>query len=236
MVEIICKVCNVKIQVANKRFKMCKECKKEQGLKRCRDYKKNNKDTVSLYNKTYKSDNKDYISEYNKKYNVENREKIQKRQTEQHLIRRKTDPAYKMSVVLRNRFRKFYTGINSKSMSNLVGCSYKNYLKWIEFNFTSEMSWDNHGSIWHIDHVLLCHLFDHSNENDIKTCFNWKNTRPLLAKINLARKNIDIKDLLNHEIKVDYFIKKNQESYNNIEFDFIYLTTKLLDKSISGSR
>ena len=84
--------------------------------------------------------------------------------------------------------------------------------------------------------VLLCHLFDHSNENDIKICFNWKNTRPLLAKINLARKNIDIKDLLNHEIKVDYFIKKNQESYDNIEFDFIYLTTKLLDKSISGSR
>jgi hypothetical protein len=235
MVEIVCKVCNNKIIVPNKRFKMCKECSKEKALKRCRDYKKNNKENISNYNKTYKLENKNSISEYNKKYNIENREKIQKRQTKQHLIRRKTDPAYKMSIVLRNRFRKFYKGLNVTSMQELVGCSYENYIRWLEFNFTSEMSWENHGTLWHIDHVLLCHLFDHSNYEDRKICFNWKNTRPLLANKNLARKNIDIKDLLNHEIKLTYFILKNKDGYDNIEIDFINLTTKLTEKSISGS-
>jgi hypothetical protein len=140
-----------------------------------------------------------------------------------------------MSLVLRNRFRKFYKGIKSDSMLKLIGCSYENYVKWIEYNFSKEMSWENHGSIWHIDHVLLCHLFDHTCHDDIKICFNWKNTRPLLAKDNLARKKIDNKDLLNHEIRLKYFEKKNQDEYNHIDIDFAYLATKLTKKFDSGS-
>jgi hypothetical protein len=190
---------------------------------------------VSEYNKKYKKDRKDYISEYNKKYNIENREKIQKRQTEHNKMRRKIDSAYKISIVLRNRFRKFFKGIKIKSMKNIVGCSYENYMKWIEFNFIEEMSWENHGDLWHIDHVLLCHLFNYEDPNDINICFNWKNTRPLLAKKNLSRKTIDFKDLLNHEIKLNYFEKKNQEEYNHIDIDFAYLATKLLKKFDSGS-
>jgi hypothetical protein len=232
---ITCEECKSDVEVSSKRFKLCPKCSRDRKLKRCQEYKLKNKERIQEYNKTYKQENKDSVSIYNKKYNIENRTEIQKRQTAQHKERRKTDPKYKMSIVLRNRFRKFYKGINKNILKDIVGCSYENYIKWVEFNFDSNMSWDNHGSIWHIDHVLLCYMFDHENINDRKICFNWKNTRPLLTKTNLARKKIDMKDLLNHEIRLHYFEKNNREGYEHIEINFAYLTTKLLEKSSNGS-
>ncbi len=234
MIEIICKECKQNVIVEDRRFKMCLVCSKNKQLERCRQYKQKNKEKISEYNKDYKQKNKEKVCDYNKKYNVENRAKIQKRQTEQKKERRKTDTQYKLSIVLRNRFRKFYKG-KSSSIKDLIGCSYKNFLKWMEFNFTGDMSWENHGTLWHIDHVLLCHMFDHNNIDDRKICFNWKNTRPLLAIKNLSRKTIEMKDLLNHEIALTYFTKQNKEGYNDIEVNFAYLTTKLLEKSNNGS-
>jgi len=233
---ITCKECKKEVEVINKRFKLCPTCSKNKQLQRCRDYKSKNKDSIKKYNKEYKKENNEAISLYNTKYNTENRYKIQTRQTIQHKERRQTDPAYKMSIVLRNRFRKFYKGITvSSSFIDLIGCVYQNYLKWIEFSFDSNMSWENHGDVWHIDHVLLCYLFNHEDENDRKICFNWKNTRPLLTKKNLASKKIESKDILNHEIKLHFFEKNNRDGYNHINFDFTYLTTKLLEKSNNGS-
>ena len=236
MVEIICKECKTKVNVKNNRFKMCSECSKKKQLESCRKYKEKNKEIISNYNKKYKEENKILVSNYNKKYNIKNRETIQKRQTLQHKERRHSDIKYKMSIVLRNRFRKFYKGkSNSSNIRELIGCSNEKFLKWMEFNFKGDMSWENHGKLWHIDHVLLCYLFDHSKIEDRQICFNWKNTRPLFSNINLSRKTIDMKDILNHEITLHYFQKQNKEGYNNIEFNFAYLTTKLLDKSNNGS-
>ena len=220
MTEIICKRCNLTFNMPNKRFKYCTECSKQNQ----RDMSNN-----------YKKENKEKISDYNKNYNIINRDSIQKRQTSQHSERRKLDFSYKMSIVLRNRFKKFFKGKYSKSMRELVGCSYSNYIKWIEFNFTSDMNWENHGILWHIDHVLLCCMFDYTKDEDIEICYNWKNTRPLLAKKNLSRgKNIDLKDILNHEIKLKVF-EKNNNGYKNLNIDFAYLTTKFLEKSKNGS-
>lgn len=126
MIEISCKECFKIFKAKNRKFKLCLVCSSKKKLERCRLYKKINKEYVSDYNKKYKKDRKEYITKYNKKYNIENREK---RQTEHNKMRRKTDSAYKISIVLRNRFRKFFKGIKIKSMKNIVGCSYENYMK-----------------------------------------------------------------------------------------------------------
>ena len=51
----------------------------------------------------------------------------------------------------------------------------------------------------------------------------------------MGREKLDPKDILNHEIKLHYFEKQNNVGYDHIEYDFGYLTTKLLEKSSSGS-
>lgn len=60
-----------------------------------------------------------------------------------------------MSIVIRNRLRKFYRGSRPKTMG-LVGMNMSTFVDWIEYNFSEKMTWENHGSYWHIDHVVPC--------------------------------------------------------------------------------
>lgn len=65
--------------------------------------------------------------------------------------------------------------------------------KWFEFNFALYpeygMTWDNYGTVWHIDHVVPCSYYNMELENDVLICFNWKNLAPLPARINQSKNN-----------------------------------------------
>jgi hypothetical protein len=50
------------------------------------------------------------------------------------------------------------------------------------------MNWDNYGSYWDIDHIKPCTLFNLSDPEQQKMCFNYQNTQPL-PKIENQRKN-----------------------------------------------
>ena len=51
--------------------------------------------------------------------------------------------------------------------------------KWIEWQMTSDMTWDN----IEIDHVKRICLFDVSKDEELREAFNWKNTQPLLKEV-----------------------------------------------------
>ena len=99
---------------------------------------------------------------------------------------------------------------NSKSISTikLLGCSISFYKQWLEWRFDSNMTWNNYGIYWHIDHVKPCSSFDLIKISEQYKCFNWKNTQPLEKSKNIVKSN---KILLNHilfnELKVKVFEK-----------------------------
>jgi len=230
---IICRDCKNNFEAPNRRTKKCQPCVKTSLNLRSKRYKANNKEKVGQYNKNYKKKYRDEIKEYNRTYNIQNRTTIQSRQTRTHKERRKTDMNYKMSILLRSRLQKFCRG-NYSSIQNLVGCSIQNFRYWIEYNFNHKMNWNNHGTIWHIDHVLPCSKFDLTNDDEMKICSNWKNLRPLLTEKNLAKNNkLYLKDILNQIIVSNYFYKVNNQDYNNINYD--HFATKLLEKFSSGT-
>lgn len=69
----------------------------------------------------------------------------------------------------------------------LLGCSFLEFKNHLEKQFSPFMSWENHGSYWHVDHILPKSAFNlqHSEEQEI--CFHWSNQRPLRASDNLAK-------------------------------------------------
>lgn len=70
-----------------------------------------------------------------------------------------------------------------------LGCSIGAWKQHLEKQFTQDMTWDNHGSHWQIDHIIPKHKFDLPKE--INQCFHYTNTRPLLRLDNLQmRKNV----------------------------------------------
>lgn len=215
-----CRICSIKLDNINKIKKqnLCKIC----NSKLCKEYKLRNKENISKYNKEYKNCNKEMIKTYNSNYNIVNRTKIQERHTVYLKQKRYTDINYKITVNCRNKIKKFFKG-ETKSLS-LIGCDINFLKEWLSYNFTKEMSFDNYGIYWHMDHVIPCYHFDMTNENALKTCFHWTNLQPLEAIKNLRKKhNINNEEVNNHWINViNFAIKKNIEVNKNNILNYIH--------------
>lgn len=57
------------------------------------------------------------------------------------------------------------------------GLDIKNLRQWFEFQFTTNLSWDNFGSAWQFDHIIPVAYFDYSSDTDLKLCWNFTNLR-----------------------------------------------------------
>ena len=72
--------------------------------------------------------------------------------------------------------------------AELVGCSIEELHGHLERNFQDGMSWENysrHG--WHIDHIRPSASFDLEDEEQQKTCNNWRNLLPMWAADNIGK-------------------------------------------------
>ena len=206
---------------------MCPVCKRQKQLDRCKAYKQNNRGRVSDYNREWKSNNKEHVSEYNQQYNIENREAIQKRQTKQHRERRHTDPQYNWACKLTSSLKNSLRDENSKALLKITKMPLRMFKCWLSKNFQPGMTWENHGSVWHMDHVVPISWFDLTDRKQRKICYHWSNTRPYPALKNQSRQaTCKLSELLCQEIHV-YRFRKNT--------DFTPLLTKFLEKSGNGS-
>lgn len=116
-----------------------------------------------------------------------------------------------------------------------LGCNGKQYLEYILY-YNSDYTLDNHGEIWHIDHVIPLSKFDLNDKAQQLIAFNWRNTMPLCAKENLRKKNKIIKTQVDEHFNN---LRKYHDA-NNIELpqEFIDLfcnATKLLEVPIESS-
>ena len=89
----------------------------------------------------------------------------------------KTDVNFR---VIHNTRRKIHHVLNGKTKSSstrgILGIDIDTYRKWIDIQFTPDMTWDN----IEIDHVKAICMFDVSDDEQLKEAFSWKNTQPLL--------------------------------------------------------
>lgn len=109
-----------------------------------------------------------------------------------------------------------------KNKIQLIGTTKEMLLQWLNFNleFSNYMTWDNRGSIWHIDHVIPCNKFDLTIENEQKICMNWSNLKPMLAFDNISKQDkILLHQCIENEIRLKLFVKK----FNYEIDDFLFI-------------
>jgi hypothetical protein len=109
-------------------------------------------------------------------------------------IQRQTNPQWKLKATLRGRYldalkRHTSGGKVNKNHSaiELLGCSIEFYKQYLEQQFKSDMTWENHGMLWEIDHIKPCALFDLTKEEEQKQCFHYINTQPLYKSDNRSK-------------------------------------------------
>ena len=175
-------------------FPQCKRC--------VRAYKQANKERLAEYSKQYKKDNREATLAARAAWRVRNRELLAKRQREYYRDNKKvvlaaqneyykkrynSDPAFRISRLIRNRILQALDG-NDKSARTieLIGCTPEQFRQHIESQFTEGMDWNQRG-LWHLDHQIPIAAFDLKKPKHQRYAFHWSNTTPLWAAENLAK-------------------------------------------------
>lgn len=187
-------------------LKRCPKCKESKIIelfcnnKRTKDGKSTYcKLCQSISDKIYKSSRKEQTQEYDLNYRIKNpnikkelskifREKNPNYQNEWRKNKRKTDPIFKIKVNIRSRIYIALNGGNkSKKTLDILGCEIEYFKKYLEDQFFPEMSWENYGLIWEIDHIIPCVRFNLKNEDELLKCFHFSNHQPLFITTDIAK-------------------------------------------------
>ncbi len=96
------------------------------------------------------------------------------------------DPAFRIMKNYRKRVWDAVKGRKSAKTEELLGITSEGLKQHLESRFIPGMTFDNYG-LWHVDHIKPCSLFDLSDPNQQRACFNYTNLQPLWAKDNFRK-------------------------------------------------
>jgi hypothetical protein len=166
----------------------CRDCANAYNATYLREYRKKNKEKIRKYDsnrpqsyfyeahKRFKENNPDYYTNYMRN-------------------RTQADPQFRTERVFSRAMQKSLKGLgsskNGKKWELCVGYTAQELMSHLESKFTKEMTWDNYGSYWHIDHIIPKSWFKYESVEDeaFKKCWSLDNLQPLRAIENISKGN-----------------------------------------------
>jgi hypothetical protein len=104
--------------------------------------------------------------------------------------KRKEDAFYRLKANARKHVRRALSGaLKPASTFTLIGCSPEHLRNHLELQMTKDMTWQNFGSYWHIDHIQPLCSFDLTKEELLRLACNWMNLRPMEARANQRKQS-----------------------------------------------
>jgi hypothetical protein len=164
-----------------------------------KEYSVNYIEKKKEYNKTYIV-NKIKNCEASKRWYIKNIDKAKKSCLEYQQKKRKDSPLFKLANNLRGLIRLSFNGKGFKKDSkteNILGCTFEEFKIYMEYQFESWMTWENHGrytgnynETWQIDHIIpMCNV---STIEEMYKLNHHTNLRPLCSKVNQYDKGMKI--------------------------------------------
>jgi len=153
-----------------------------------------NKEHKNQQSKQWRKDN----PEYSKQWRKDNKEKKNQYENQQYA----TNPMYKLNSNIRHAIWKSLKtnnlSKNNRHWESLVGYTLQELKTHLETQFDSYMNWQNHGSYWHIDHIIpLASLtFDSEEHENFRLLWSLGNLQPLFGPENLSK---------NKKILIDFY-------------------------------
>jgi hypothetical protein len=155
-------------------------------------YREKHREKRNAEKKAWYQANKAHKLQKDKEYREADPERHKRIQNEYWKNRYHTDINYKLRKILRGSLKRgLFDG--EKSILEYLDCSLEEIKAHIESMFSPEMTWDNHGKIWDIDHIEPLCSFDLTDDFQIKRATRKDNLRPLIKQLNLLKSKEDRK-------------------------------------------
>jgi hypothetical protein len=92
-------------------------------------------------------------------------------------------PHVKIIRIARSRINTILRQLKLRKLQNthdiIGGVTGQFFKQYVEAQFTPEMTWENHGSYWELDHTIPIMSFDVSIESEMLKAFHYSNCKPL---------------------------------------------------------
>lgn len=102
-----------------------------------------------------------------------------------HERRWRENPNYRLAHLLRSRLNKALkrsgARVSEASAVRDLGCSFDAFKAHIEALWQPGMTWDNHGTEWHLDHKKALGLFDLIDPTERAAATHYTNLQPLFT-------------------------------------------------------
>ncbi len=135
-----------------------------------------------------------------KLYRKNNRAKVRKAQNKWQ-ARKMLDLDFRIKKLLRGRLCMAIRAVDGAKKcartTEMLGCSINDFRIYIESKFEVGMTWSNYGSVWHVDHIMPCAIFDLTKPEHQKRCFHFSNMQPLFVVDNLKKNRWHFSDQFN---------------------------------------
>ena len=174
-----CKICKGSSICEHSRQRhTCKEC---YGSSICEHLKLRN---------ICKDCNGSYICEHSKRRNM--CKECQGASICEHSKRRNRcnicDPKGHLSSVCSTRIHNALKSNKEFHSKEYIGCSIEVFKQHIESQFRDDMTWNNFGSLWHIDHKIPL-KYENPTIEEVINRLHYTNTQPMYASENLSKGN-----------------------------------------------
>ena len=175
----------------------CKCCVKQYKIDNAKRIKQkdkkwriNNAEHIKQETKKYYIDNAERIKQKDKKWRINNPEHIKQAKKKYLRNRRKTDPLFKLASNIRCLIRGSLNRLNFKKTSRtaeILGCDFYFFRDYLEAQFAYGMTWENQGSVWHLDHIIP--VSSALTEERLIELNHFSNFQPLFAEDNIEKSN-----------------------------------------------
>jgi NTP pyrophosphatase (non-canonical NTP hydrolase) len=120
--------------------------------------------------------------------------KLKYREAEKNRLieKRKADPFWRANKNISKQIWAFLNGKKAgRSWESIIKASFEDIKIQLEKKFTAEMSWENYGTYWEIDHIKPLNLFP---QNDAAVAEAWhpNNLQPLELHLNRSKQDFGI--------------------------------------------
>jgi|SRR5690625_511155 len=170
----------------NERNKRWRDQNIERFRERQREYRAKNEKLIAEYMREYRRENSDRIKVMKKSWAEKNREMIRAR----HARRIANDPDYKAARMIRRTLHRTLRLLKRDKFSPTekeLGYTIEQFKRHMERNMAPDMTWANHGTLWHIDHICPVSEFIAAGVTDPKKVNALKNLLPVYAEENLSK-------------------------------------------------
>jgi hypothetical protein len=178
--------------------KKCLDCERKYG----RDYRASN-----TKSKEWRENNKEQMKKLQSDWYKKNKEKINKKFADNY-----HNPNSDFKTIKNYRTALSHI-VNGKQKTNKwIGCDGKFLKDWLSFCFDSEMTFENYGNYWTIDHVIP---LDKRDEYSFEILAQWFNIQPIIKSNNhIKNKYIDKKQIKLHIEILEKYGKTIPNIYN----------------------